>query len=112
MISEPDRPTDDGDGSDSEQGRNPLGQFKTGFCGNPAGRPPGIRDRRHIVNDLLEAYRRKGGVDYLVELPPDQFNGLLKHVIPREVDLGVTQVSSRDVAEQLVAMRQRGGGNV
>ena len=59
----------------------------------------------------MQAYHDKGGVSYLKRLDADQFNALLKLLIPRDDKLSVSMVNSRDVAEQLTAMRERGGSD-
>lgn len=95
--------------SNSEQVRNSKGQFLPGVSGNPTGRPPGIHDRRHIVNDVLEAYHQRGGVNFLTDLPADQFVSLLRLLIPKEMDINAGSVTTESVAAQVLAMQQRGG---
>ena len=94
--------------SDQSGKSNKPWQFQPGQSGNPSGRPKGIRDRRHIVNDLLEAYHRRGGVDFLEELPVDLFTSLIRHLIPKEMDV-TTSISRESVAEQVIEMQRKGG---
>jgi len=108
VIREADNSPNNEPDSSSEQERNSAGQFLPGVSGNPSGRPKGIRDRRHIVNDLLEAYHRRGGVDFLEELPVDLFTSLIRHLIPKEMDV-TTSISRESVAEQVIEMQRKGG---
>jgi len=60
--------------------------FKKGQSGNPAGRPPGIKDAATLVGMALEALDRAGGVAYLVKQAKDHptaFLGFIGRLLPQ-----------------------------
>jgi hypothetical protein len=86
MTDETDRQT--ADNGDDE--RNEHGQFGEGNPGGP-GRPPGTPNKVNAIlrDDILQAYRQRGGVEWLKRLKDRDFVGLLEKTMPREVSADV-----------------------
>ena len=64
-------------------------------CLNPAGRPKGSKSKfsREVALDIARAYRRLGGVKYLVSIGKDDprtFILLLKQILPKEIMADLT----------------------
>ena len=66
-------------------GKDRRGKFGKGnrLAGSRKGRPN--RCSGKVVEDILEAYQRKGGVKWLAKLEDRLFASLLRRVLPREV---------------------------
>lgn len=75
-------------------GKNTSGlrPWEPGQSGNPRGRPKGSRDwALRLRDEALEALKRCGGVDYLVEQArkrPRAFLQFLARFLPRDTQLG------------------------
>ena len=75
----------------AEQGkvkRDEQGHFEQGTAKGP-GRKPGGKNaiNKEIVEDVLQAYRELGGVEYLKSLPKRLFVRLLEKTMPAKIDL-------------------------
>jgi len=80
--------------------KKPRGRpFKKG----EGGRPRGVKNKvtRSMVEDVLQAYQDKGGVEYLKTLGPDLFVAMLKRLVPNE-----TKAEVRAAVDLTVAMRE------
>jgi len=70
--------------------RNELGRFAQGNPGGP-GRPKGAPNKVNALlkEDILEAYERRGGVEWLLSLKEREFVRLLEKVLPKEIAANV-----------------------
>jgi len=87
------------------QGRDTQGRFAAGNPGGP-GRPAGVPDKinRTIKDGILEAYERRGGVQWLLNLPDREFVRLLTKVLPKQVAADVDLRACGDLAATMRAM--------
>jgi len=104
MIAEPDKPEGE---SRKERGYNAPGGNRF-LPGNP-GRPKGAKDgfTRKLREEWLEAYKRRGGVEYLLKLDDRLFMEFGGKLIPRERDDDESiTITAADIAAQVLAMRE------
>ena len=101
----------DPDKKTSNNGLDGRGRFAQGNPGGP-GRPPGRKNtfNRRVRDEILTAYERRGGVEWLVGLPDALFVKLLTKLLPKEIDVHGAQITALEVAEQVEAMRRTTGG--
>lgn len=86
---------DETDNQSAENGQTPRkdnGQFAEGNAGGP-GRPKGSHNGlgAELKQDLVEAYRQRGGVEWLRGLKDHEFVRLLQRVMPKEIALDLHQ---------------------
>lgn len=57
----------------------------------PKGRPKGCKNKfTTLKEDYLEAYKQKGGVQFLMSLSPELFTRGLAKLLPQEVKADIT----------------------
>jgi hypothetical protein len=69
-----------------DDARTEQGQFAEGNPGGP-GRPKGLPNKANALlkEDIVEAYRQRGGIDWLKGLKDREFVRLLEKTMPKEV---------------------------
>jgi len=84
-----------------------LAKWKKGQSGNPAGRPPGARDRlsEAVYKDMLEDWSENGlGVIQKVrEKRPELYLQAVIRLVPTRYDMTVSDVDHRSVIEYSTA---------
>ena len=85
------------------ESRDSTGQFAKGNLGGP-GRPRGSPNKVNALlkEDILAAYKEKGGIEWLTSLDDRLFVQLLKKIIPREIAADVS-ISGSLTYEQIIA---------
>ena len=84
------------------RGRVSTGQFAEGNSGGP-GRPRGSQNKVNALlkEDILAAYKERGGIEWLRSLDERLFVQLLKKIIPREIAADVS-ISGGLTIEQII----------
>lgn len=87
------------------RGRDTQGRFAAGNPGGP-GRPAGVPNAINgtVKDGILEAYERRGGVQWLLDLPDREFVRLLQKVMPRQVAADVELRASGDLTAAMRGM--------
>ena len=84
-----------------------MAKWKKGQSGNPAGRPPGARDRlsEAVYKDMLEDWSENGlGVIQKVrEKRPELYLQAVIRLVPTRYDMTVGEVDNRSVIEYSTA---------
>ena len=87
MNGQPDKQTAENGDDQRDEG----GQFAEGNLGGP-GRPRGAPNKVNAIlkEDIAEAYRQRGGIEWLTSLKDRDFVRLLEKTMPREVAADIT----------------------
>ena len=70
--------------------------WKPGESGNPAGRPPKVRNRLcgAFLNDMLEAWQASGAqaIQTFIDERPHEFVKLVAGIMPKEFEIKISEV--------------------
>ena len=61
--------------------------WKPGQSGNPKGKRPGPNNlTAEFRRDMLQAYRERGGIQFLKDLPIPEFAAMIRHMVPKAIE--------------------------
>lgn len=86
-------------------------RFKPGVSGNPAGKPKGARTKlgEAFIEALHESFQKRGAaaIEKVIDEKPDQYLKVIASLLPKDVNLNITDDTSEMSDDELAERIQR-----
>jgi len=90
---------------------SPPHLYKPGQSGNPAGRPKGARNKlgEAFIEALHESFQKRGAaaIEAVIDEKPDQYLKVIASLLPKDVNLNITDDTSEMTDDELAERIQR-----